>query len=76
MRVMVFRMVDTKLHFQCKQHRKPLILHGPAIAENEGEGFRIIWGNFLCPKHPTLAEPSCKRKWRVVIVESGQVVIS
>jgi uncharacterized protein YbaR (Trm112 family) len=74
-RVMVCPMVETKLYFQCRTHRRQLVLHGPAIVEHDDGGFHIIWDNFLCPKHPKLVSPSCKRKWRIMIVESGQVVI-
>lgn len=76
MRVMVVHMMDTKLYFQCRRHRKPLIAEGPIMTSDGGEEYlKILWENFSCPKHPHKTEASCKRQWRVVVVESGQAVI-
>lgn len=73
-RVMVSRMVETKLYFQCRSHKKLLNAVTGPLMQNVGgmdDYLTVMWGHMECPK----GKRECKRKWRVMIIESGQVVI-
>jgi hypothetical protein len=76
MRVMVWHMMSTKLYFQCRGHKKLLLTAekatGPVLSNAGGmdEYLTVMWDHMECPK----GKRECVRKWRVVIVESGQAV--
>lgn len=69
--------MDTKIFFQCRKHKKllaPRTGHpsGPFLQNLGGmdEYLTVMWDNMECPK----GKRECVRKWRVVLVESGQVL--
>jgi hypothetical protein len=66
-------MIQTKLYFQCRGHKKLLIAETGPMLENVGgldDFLTVRWDHMECPK----GKRTCLRKWRVVIVESGQAI--